>query len=156
MKNKVILSGLLLALVLATVTVNGRLSASNTTAGSWDDPAVTKSYVDDKFNQLLNMITGSSGSYSQNADSYTPVLVKYNQIVIGDEGTEIILRSGTANGYCVGSDGLVNATDGSEIVNGTRINKNNLLIVPRDDGRGARVTSDEAWFIIKGGYIILN
>ena len=39
--------------------------------------------------------------------------------------------------------------------NGNTIENNNLLIVPRDDGRGVKTTED-SWFIIKGEYKIIN
>lgn len=177
MKNKIILSGLVLTFVVATVAVSGRLSASSLTPGTASDPFVSQSYVDNKFNQLAGMINGSQGGgvssaskdaiiaevmaqveffYASESPAYKPVFATSNQIIIGEEGTEIILRSGTANGYCVGPDGLANVTDGSEITNGVKINKNNLLIVSKSDGRGARVTSAEAWFIIKGNYNIIN
>ncbi len=86
--------------------------------------------------------------------TYVPVNAKKGQIIIGEEGTEIILRSGTGTGYCEGQNGLVNATTAGEILNGSKVSVNNLLIVPRSDGRGIKVTSDEAWFIIKGDYYI--
>lgn len=175
MKNKIILSGLLLTMVFGAIAVNGKLSASDMTPGTASDPLVSQSYVDNKFNQLMNLVNSSGGGgnvskdtiiaevmaqveffYSKQSDSYTPVYATRNQIVLGDEGTEIILRSGTATGYCVGADGMVNATNGAEVMNGTPISKNNLLIVPRNDGRGARVTSDDAWFIVKGNYTITN
>ncbi|MBQ9604781.1 MAG: hypothetical protein IJR45_05125, partial [Firmicutes bacterium] len=77
------------AAVLATVTAFGA-------AGSEDDPLVSKSYVDDKINQVLEVVNGGSVSLDGAAAagaSYTPVYASVGQIVLGGEGTEIILRS---------------------------------------------------------------
>jgi len=88
--------------------------------------------------------------------NFVPVRASKDQIIIGSEGAEILLRSGSAVAYTVVTDGLVNATVGSELVNNDPISRNNLLLVPRDDGRGVKVTSSDAWFIIKGDYSIIN
>lgn len=170
-------------------------------AGSSEDPLVSKSYVDDKINQILNSINNNSSNTTVNtglsdtdiqkmkteileeltallgdnlssdlnnsdtanttntsnssssSGSYVPVYANVGQIVIGGEGTEIILRSGKANAYITGAAGIVNATTGKELVNGNKAEKNNIMIIPRADGRGFKVT-EAAWFLIKGDYEI--
>jgi len=87
--------------------------------------------------------------------SFTPVSAVAGQIILGGEGTEIILRSGAAVGYTEVKDGIVNASSGTDVKTGQAIKPNQLHIVPRDDGRGVQVTKD-AWFIIKGSYQIIN
>ncbi len=163
-------------LLLTTVYATG-------TAGSSDDPIVTKSYVDSQVNSIMNLIsnntnnTNNSGSGAlanltdeqqkqiveqvtsqvlalTNTSSYVPVELKTNQVLLGDEGTEIILRSGSATAYVTTTNGIVNATKGTEIFNGTPVEKNNILIVPRKDGRGVKATSESTWFIVKGAYTI--
>ena len=140
------------AAVLATVTAFGA-------AGSEDDPLVSKSYVDDKINQVLEIVNGgsvsldSSGSMSASGASYTPVYASVGQVVLGGEGTEIILRSGKGNIYITGADGIVDSTTGQNLTNGDTATKNHMMIVPRDDGRGVKVT-EAAWFLIKGDYTI--
>ncbi|MBO8434744.1 MAG: hypothetical protein IAC55_05420 [Tyzzerella sp.] len=109
---------------------------------------------------LKELSKDSDNSDSSNEDTnssmYTPVNAKKGQVILGGEGTEIILRSGQAVGYVEGVDGIVNATTGTEVGNKTKVSKNNILIVPRDDGRGVKITTDEAWFIIKGSYQIVG
>ena len=144
-------------IVIALVIVATTFLTVGATPGSVSDPAVSKSYVDDKFNQLLTVLsaindTSQPGVATQNV-SYVPVSVKMGQLLIGLEGTEIILRSGKAVGYCTGENGMVNITTGTEVFSGTEIPRNHMLIVPRDDGRGALVVED-AWFLVKGGYSI--
>lgn len=140
------------AAVLATVTAFGA-------AGSEDDPLVSKSYVDDKINQVLEVVNGgsvsldNSGNLSAAGASYTPVYASVGQIVLGGEGTEIILRSGKGNIYITGVDGLVDSTTGQNLTNGDVATPNHMMIVPRNDGRGVKVT-EAAWFLIKGDYTI--
>ena len=74
--------------------------------------------------------------------------------MLGKGGSEIILRSGSALSYTESTDGIIDVTLGQEYYNGQSLTANHLLIVSRDDGRGAAVTSEEAWFIVKGGYTI--
>ncbi len=179
-KQKIIAGGVLSLTLLLGLTTKV-LPASNVQPGSAQDPLVTKSYVDDKLSQSATKVdqqaivddvmaqieflygdtlsgnnTGSNTTATpgqEAAQTYVPVSAKAGQIIVGHEGTEIILRSGTAVGYCPGANGLVNVTQGSELGNGDAVKLNNLLIVPRHDGRGVSVKTD-AWFIIKGGYNI--
>ncbi len=163
-KAKYIYCGLLTAMVFGIGVNHVSLSAANVSPGSSADPLVSKSYVDEKISELLGVLSTSGGyntgdsanSASQtNADTYTPVSAQSGQIILGGEGTEIILRSGSAVGYCEGENGIANVTIGADIGNGTIVGKNNLLIVPRNDGRGVKVSGNgEAWFLIKGSYEI--
>ena len=85
--------------------------------------------------------------------AYIPVSLSAGEILIGAEGAEIILRSGTAKGYTMVADGLANTTTGQDIGNNVDIGRNNLLIVPRADGRGVQATTD-VWLLVKGEYHI--
>lgn len=169
--------------------------------GSSEDPLVAKSYVDDKIEQVLKLINGStsssnssnsSGSSSSSETSsfteedkkaivneimeqiepliaisvndlpistggdsskYTPVFAKVGQVVYGSEGTELILRSGKGNILIDGVAGIVDATSGIELNNGAKVPSNHILLIPRADGRGIKMTED-GWFMIKGEYEI--
>lgn len=138
------------AAVFAGVTAFGA-------AGTQDDPLVSKSYVDDKINQVLEIVNGGSvsvdGTIAPAGGNYQPVYASVGQVVLGGEGTEIILRSGKANIYIEGVDGLVDATTGKNLTTGDVATSNHIMIVPRDDGRGVKVT-EAAWFLIKGDYTI--
>ncbi len=133
--------------------------ASSGSAGSSGDPLVTKSYVDTAMANVLNIVNSSkdTGSLSLQTESdggFEPVSLQEGQILLGKGGSEIILRSGTALSYTESADGIIDVTSGQEYYNGQSLTANHLLIVSRDDGRGAAVTSEEAWFIVKGGYTI--
>ncbi len=177
-KEKIVIA-VLLALIFAG-RLFSNLSYAAGTAGSSADPLVTKSYVDDKVAALYNTVssgTGQNGKVDVDSvvtdvmaqveylygdklkggagDKYVPVSASKGQIIIGDEGCEIILRSGSAICYTAVENGLVDATTGQELLNNTPISKNHILITPRADGRGVKTTED-AWFIIKGQYTILG
>jgi hypothetical protein len=152
------------------------------TVGTETDPLVSKSYVDSKIEQVLTLINsngaGTSTSTSASVDedaiaeaviqrindgeltvdtvtsgSYTPVSVAVGQTIYGKEGTELILRAGKGKVVCNGVDGIADITTGSEMANGAPATKNHLMVVPRDDGRGIKIT-EAAWFLVKGDYEI--
>ena len=161
MKNKILIG---IQIFLATTLLSTTIAVGN--AGGSDDPLVAKSYVDDKINQVLEIInttvgTNNSGNNSDKTEttpvipdsSFKPVLVQVGQTIYGKEGTELILRSGKGNAVVPGKEGIANITNGMELKNKNTVNKNQLLIIPRDDGRGIKVT-EKAWFLVKGGYSI--
>ncbi len=151
MKKK-LLTGI--EILIATVMVIG-VTAYGNSAGSEGDPLVSKSYVDDKINQVISMIsTGTATAVvDSKGGSYVPVYASVGQTVIGGEGTEIILRSGKGNVVISGADGIVDATTGGNLTSGKAAVKNHIMIVPRADGRGIKVT-EAAWFLIKGDYSV--
>ena len=178
-KKKFYILGLGLSLALAFIagSVLPVLSLKGATPGSPEDPLVSRSYVDMRLNELslliqqtneannqssamLNLETVTNevlaaivGFYGETDVSFTPVFVPAGSTVFAGEGVEIILRSGTAAAFVPGQDGIVNATAGRDIFNDENIPANNLLIVPREDGRGVRANTD-AWFIIRGEFEI--
>ncbi len=125
-------------------------------AGTESDPLVSKSYVDDKIEQVLTIINGGSVSVdtsSASSATYQTVYLSAGETVMGGEGTEIIMRSGKANVYITGADGIVDATTGSNLNDGAAAQTNHIMIVPRGDGRGLKAT-EGAWFLIKGEYTV--
>ncbi len=146
------------------------------TIGTESDPLVSKSYVDSKIEQVLTLINsnGSGGTASVDTDAivsqviekinegdltggsvavdgYVPVSVAVGQTIYGGEGTELILRAGKGDIVVSGVDGIADITTGGELGNGSKATKNHLMIVPRNDGRGVKVT-EAAWFLVKGEY----
>ena len=83
---------------------------------------------------------------------FTIIHVSAGSTVIFYEGAEAILRSGNAV-IVAGENGLVNVTAGADIGNGQRVPANNLLLVPRSDGRGMRFSTD-GYIMVKGQYRI--
>lgn len=146
--------------------------AVDESAGGENDPIVTqsyiemrleqfKTYVDDKFSSINNelqniksdVVVLKGGDSSTN--TFTPVTIAPGQKIIGGEGTEIILRAGNAKAITTSEGGLADVTSAIDISNGSDIPKQHLIIIPREDGRGAYVSSKvDAIFMVKGTYII--
>ena len=139
----------LLGVIASAVMIMGSVYGAD--AGSESDPLVSKSYVDDKIEQVMSLI-GSGGSTST-AITFTPVSVAVGKTIIGGEGTEMILRAGKAGVVLSGSEGITDATTGQTLYNGHSSSHNHLNIIPRADGRGFKVT-EAAWFLVKGSYTI--
>lgn len=142
----------MLGMVLTAGVIVGTVYAAD--AGSADDPLVSKSYVDDKIEQVLEKIASQQGtSGSAESSTFQPVEVKTGGTIIGGEGTEMILRAGNAKVVLNGNDTITDATTGQALTEGKELALNHLTIIPRGDGRGYKVTHN-AWFLVKGSYTI--
>lgn len=108
-------------------------------AGSEDDPVITLSYIKSVFKPEIKSET-----------TFKIVELKSGQFIYGEEGTEMILRSGSAYAVSTATGGLANVTAGYDATNDTPVAKNNLYIVPRNDGRGFWASTD-CVIMIKGG-----
>ncbi len=85
---------------------------------------------------------------------FEPINIPKGGILYGDKGCEIIKRSGDVQVLLQGPDGVSDVTVGIDLSHGSYVESNHLLIVPRNDGRGLKVVSDDAWFMVKGNYVI--
>ncbi len=134
--------------------------------GSEGDPLVTLSYVEKKIDQLKYYVdTKLSGTSNTPNTTWEVVEVAAGKSLICKDGTEIILRSGDArsiskisieikNGVEIIIDnGLTDVTDGKDLKMDELISQDHLLIIPRDDGRGAN-TITRCFFLVKGDYDI--
>ena len=163
----------IMAILLFVFT--GKSFADTVQPGGELDPLVTRSYVEQRINQALGGVSSdadmdalagevwarierlygeqlvNAGLPVRSSDAFVPVSATAGQTILGHEGAEIILRSGKATAVCPGENGLVNVSGGSELFHGKPVEQNNLLIVPRRDGRGVAASTD-AWFLVKGGY----
>jgi len=79
--------------------------------------------------------------------------IKSGSILIGEQGTEMILRSGSAVVIAEGVNGLQDITDGVDLSANESVSLNHLLIVPRTDGRGIFIEKD-AFVMLRGNYEI--
>ena len=111
-------------------------------AGTDSDPVISLSYLKSVFKpEVKDELT------------FKVVTVSAGQAVVCDEGTELILRMGTANVIATAKGGLADVTAGYDVSDGSKINGNHHLIVPLGDGRGAKAVT-ECIFMIKGTYTI--
>lgn len=80
-----------------------------------------------------------------------------DDILLAETPCELILRSGSAETYLSGNEsGISDLTAGIDLAEGDALEKNHLLLVPRGgDGRGFKVTSNEIYIMVRGGYTIV-
>lgn len=127
-----------IAIILCALGVIFALGSYAAQPGTEADPLITKSYIESvvvpqmKF-QVVNVPAGKS--------------------LICSAGTELILRMGECSVIGTQKGGVSDVTMGFDLADGIVVQGNHLLIVPLDDGRGVR-TSTDCIFMIKGGYEI--
>lgn len=116
-------------------------AAGNAEPGSVNDPLITKSYLDSYISNLG--ITGNTQT------GYSKVILEKGKTIVGREGTEIMLYSGSANAYAKSAD-LVNMTMGEVVDDGMSLGKYCVYLCPDADA-GVTATSDVVVFV-KGYY----
>lgn len=93
--------------------------------------------------------------------NYEVVMLEGGQMLNATGACEIILSSGSALCYVTSPEniaagvGLRDCTVGAEITNGNDVPLCHYVIIARGDGRGALVTSDIAYFMVRGAYEIV-
>ena len=125
--------------ILAMFLMVGTFAAEPGTDG---DPLITKSYIDSVVYPYIDSMA-----------QFTVVDVPANKSVICSAGTELILRMGNCSVIGTQKGGVSDVTMGFDLAHGTNIQGNHLLIVPLDDGRGVK-TSTNCLIMIKGQYTI--
>lgn len=150
MKNKIKKS---VALASGVVIILGSAMVFSE-PGSVDDPLVTLSFVNRQVEEIKEYINAKLSNSSGGSSSELVVVnLESGQYLIGKAGTEIILRSGKSTAYGVAVDkGLSDVTDGKDIDNEENyLPANHLLIIPRNDDRGAYAVTDSI-FLVRGTY----
>lgn len=127
--------------------------------GSADDPLISKSYITETVmpqiqeyvkEEIKNQMS-SQGEHT--ADKFEVVSLKAGQKLMCENGTELILRMGSATVIATEKGGLADTTAGTDLANGTVMPSNHLLIVPVNDGRGITANND-VLVMVKGTYVI--
>lgn len=137
------------------VTILSGLMIAFSDAGDSNDPLVTKSYIVEKVIPDMKAYVDEAvakGDGGQN-QAFTVVNVLKGTTVLGEAGTEMILRMGSGTVVATQKGGLADTTAGYDLPSGTAMPSNHMLIVPLGDGRGFTATSDSI-VMIKGGYSI--
>ena len=117
-------------------------AAGEAKPGSVNDPLITKSYLESYISSL-----GLSGNSA--ASGYVKVVLKKGSTLVGSEGTEIMLYSGSANAYVKGEQ-LINLTMGEAYGDGMTLGKYCVYMCP-DKSSGVVAMSDVVVFV-KGDY----
>lgn len=140
--------------ILSSFFVINRIQADTVEPGTSGDPLVSQSYVDTKINELTAVINGIKQQSGGQAPKYEILEgVEPGKQIICGASTEIILRGGTAVAITSAQGGISNLSSGKDLKSGEAIPLNQLLLIPRDDGRGIKITG-KAWVMIKGEYTI--
>ncbi len=157
MKQKKRIAAIAVVIALVASLMAGSVALAG--AGDSDDPLVSLSYLTSVFKQdimsavdsKIESAVSSRPASSSSGSAYVATHVLAGQTIRCGEGTELILRSGEAISVCPGSNGIVDATSGIDLLGGLSVSKNHVYIIPRDDGRGIKMVT-EGYVMIKGSY----
>lgn len=110
------------------------------------DPVVSLSYLQEIFlPSVKNEIKEST--------TFQVAVIPKGKSFVGEEGCELIVRSGEAVSVISENGGLCDVTAGRDIGADEEIQKNHHLIIPRDDGRGF-IAKTDVIIMVKGGYAV--
>ena len=129
------------------------------TPGTESDPLISQSYITSTvMPQLEEYIREEVAKQAGNTTAGTSEGFKVVSLDKGDKlvcenGTELILRMGTATIIASEAGGIADVTIGTDLAEGTQMPSNHHLIVPLSDGRGIKATSS-VLVMVKGGYKI--
>lgn len=119
-----------------------------------------KSYVDQQVAGLADkayveqrVAAAADKAYVDSRAAFQVVNLPRGSAIIGQSGTELVLRGGKATAITSNLGGLFDATGASDVAQGETVKANHLLVVPRADGRGLRATAD-AILMVKGNYTV--
>ncbi|MBE7049723.1 MAG: hypothetical protein E7394_03010 [Ruminococcaceae bacterium] len=130
--------------------------------GGSDDPLITLSYVEDVLipqmksyvdSSVANSSAGSQNVTVEGGTYFNVVNVSKGQTIIGDRSCQMILRMGSGKIVATKKGGIADVTLGYDLPDGVDAPSNHLLIIPVDDGRGIKMTSDGI-IMICGSYSV--
>lgn len=166
-KNKRII---IISSFIALAVLTGVVIAAD--PGSSSDPLITLSYFNQKIDDLKEELTKlvnkndeqesdekSDEKLEKEIDTST-FIFKIENLKAGStlkcgEGAEFIIRTGEMTALASASGGLSDVTAGENIDGDKIVPKNHHIVIPRNDGRGLKVTTGGA-IMIKGEYEIIE
>jgi len=152
MKNKIIALSCVFGIALVTI-----VAVAFAAPGTNDDPIISLSYFEQRLSQLQTTLEAEINSLSNAsvaaASKFTVVSVPAGKKLIAGEGTEMILRMGSATVFATAKGGLANTTSGWDNEDGSKAQANTLLICPIADGRGLKANTD-LLVMVKGDYTL--
>lgn len=154
---------LVLCAVIFTV---GSFATGDSAYSTANDPLVSLSYVEDLKEQIVTELYAkvdpdALADYLKSS-SFTFERLYKGQQLIATGSCEIVLRSGKATAVITdpaniaAGVGFSDMTAAAEITNGTAVTKNHLLLASAGDGRLIEVTSDVAYFMVRGDYSVVG
>lgn len=132
--KKIIITLLIVATVFGTVGAVTMFA----TPGDGSDPIITLSYIE-------NILKGEL--------SFKVVNLSKGQTLIGEAGTELVLRMGGAKIIATEKGGIADLTAGYDLGNGEEMPSNHYLVIPVADGRGIKA-NNSVIVMVKGDYTI--
>ncbi|WP_227013733.1 hypothetical protein [Paenibacillus psychroresistens] len=171
----VLLGASLLFLVFTYYTTSADGAAIQ--PGSVNDPAVTKSYVDEQvklqvaaqikdqankdvsaqIEELKKAIAALSGGKGTSSD-LTVVQLAPGQTLMAEAGSEVIVRNGYVTAVSNDGNGIPDVTGGKDIAVNAAIATNHLLIFPTDK-RGVKPDpkkTDTIFLMVRGEYKLIS
>ena len=137
------------------------------TAGSVEDPLITKSYLDGPFMEKVQSLVDqavderkaeleqaleeAAGQITGNV--FTVVTLSRGQVLEGDVGCEVMLRIGAAVCGSPESVGIIDTTSGSNLGNGEALVTNHLYMVTIST-RTVTAASDTVKVLVRGPYTV--
>jgi len=106
--------------------------------GSQQDPIVSKSYVDSKYDNIKIYVDNKLSEESNSDNSYKVVELDAGQIITMEGGSQAIVRIADSAVIVTKTDGVADLTAGIDLKNNSMISANHLLLFPRSDGRGIK------------------
>jgi len=162
-RRQKIMSFIVLALVVFTV---GSFAAGDSAYSMDNDPLVSLSYVQNLKQEIVNDLykkvdANSFADYMRSTGFVFERMTKGQQLV-ATGSCEMILRGGegtvviTDKANLVNKVGFSDLTAAREVLNGESVIKNHLMLASAGDGRLITVTSDVAYFMVRGDYTIVG
>lgn len=148
--------------------------------GSEGDPLVTASWVEEKLEDVFSAIDGERQEKKdleerlrkleeegverpitgENDKEQLPAVPQYEVVrvpggktIYTGRGTEVIVRTGTVEAIEGEKGGISDVTAGRNLETGDTVERDHLVLSPREDGRGLKVES-EAYVMIRGDYTL--
>ena len=146
--------------VIASVIAASGVIMAVASPGDSNDPIITLSYINDTVIPQLKEYIDSKISNSNQGQTvtgnavYNLVNVRANHKIIGNEGTEFVVRTGEGTIVATSNGGVSDLTDGKDLTDGTVVPLNHHLLAPRTDSRGIHMDTDGI-ILIKGTYTVI-
>jgi len=133
-------------------SIDGRIAEFE---NDYSADVVDESFINAVADRVFSRIkeSGGSGDSVSGGDStslFSVVRISSGQTVIGEVGTEILWRFGTAKCTSPGTPGLIDVSTGTDLPNGGSLQANHLYVVTVEN-RGF-TTSSDCVILIKGPY----
>ncbi|MBQ4054337.1 MAG: hypothetical protein IJD17_01390 [Clostridia bacterium] len=157
------ISILVLCVVIFTVA---SFATGDSVYSTANDPLVSLSYIEDLKEQIVTELYSRVDSDALadylRSSSFTFEQLSKGQQLIATGSCEVVLRSGKGtvvilNPVNVAAGvGFSDMTGACEVTNGMSVAKNHLLLASAGDGRLIEVTSDVAYFMVRGDYSVVG